>query len=120
MSFIEQAGLSVDQIKNELSNDQAILIDVREAEEVELGHLENAKWIALSALSENPDQYLKAINSEYSNKKVYVYCKSGGRSGQASQFFQSQGIKAFNIGGFQELISDFDYTSGSMENKKIS
>ena len=33
----------------------------------------------------------------------FVYCKSGGRSGQATGFLQAQGIECYNGGGWMEL-----------------
>lgn len=120
MSFLEQADLTPDQIKNEVDQKKAILIDVREQEEVEAGHLKGTFWLALSELSQSPEKFLESVKKSYGDKNLYLYCKSGGRSGQATEFFKSAGLNAINIGGFQELSQDFDHQEGDLSQNKIS
>ena len=120
MNFIAETGLTAEQIKKEIQEDSAVLIDVREHEEVEAGHLSGAYWLALSELSQSPESFLDLMKEKFQRKKIYLYCKSGGRSGQASAFFQSHGFSSYNIGGFQELSTEFDHQVGEMRDKKIS
>lgn len=120
MNFIQQAGLTTETIKEELNTDSAVLIDVREKEEVEEGHLDKALWLPLSEFAEAPENYMASIKEAFETKKIYLYCKSGGRSGQVGQFLSQEGLNAINIGGFQELSSEFNSTAGAMDSKKIS
>jgi len=69
--------------------ENTILLDVRTPEEYEQGHLKGATLI----------DYLeeKSFNEEIAkldkNKTVYVYCRSGGRSGNAQEIMLKQGFK---------------------------
>lgn len=120
MSFIEQLGLTSQEIKQDIDKGDGVLIDVREQEEVENGHLSKTYWLALSELSQAPEKFIEIIKKNFASKNIYLYCRSGGRSGQACEFFKSQGIKAFNIGGFEELSQEFDSKIGGLEERKIS
>lgn len=70
-------------------NDKAneILLDVRTPEEFEAGHIKNAL---------NIDWYNPSFKEQVAkldkNKPVFIYCKSGGRSGQATQVLKSMGF----------------------------
>ena len=78
-----------------------LIIDVRTEAEWNLGYLENAIHIPLDTIEKNitftePDK----------NKEIYLYCRSGNRSGKAEQVLQSIGyINARNIGGINEASS---------------
>ncbi|HEY9177015.1 MAG TPA: rhodanese-like domain-containing protein [Flavipsychrobacter sp.] len=65
-----------------------ILLDVRTAGEYNDGHIKGAK---------NIDWYSPSFQDEVAKldktKPVFVYCKSGGRSGQATQVLKSMGFK---------------------------
>lgn len=68
------------------------LIDVREVEEVEAGKIPGAIHIPLG--------FLEFRMNELDKSKEYIMvCRSGGRSGQASQFLESQGYKVINMTG---------------------
>ncbi|MAZ48654.1 MAG: rhodanese [Halobacteriovoraceae bacterium] len=120
MSFIDQLGLTSQEIKQDIDKGDGVLIDVREQEEVEEGHLAKTYWLALSELSQAPEKFLEVIKKNFNSKNLYLYCRSGGRSGQACEFFKSQGLNAFNIGGFEELSQEFDSKTGELDNRKIS
>lgn len=63
-----------------LKNDEAILIDVRETDEFQSGHIDGAISIPLSVF---PVQYNH--NQYDANKKIVFQCKAGGRSMRACQ-----------------------------------
>ncbi len=74
------------------------LIDVRTPQEYQAGHIEGA--ILIDFLSPN---FLSEAKAKLDPKKpVYLYCKSGGRSGRAMQLLADQGfVKLTNlIGGY--------------------
>ena len=78
-----------------------ILIDVRTDDEWNNGYIETAIHIPL-------DMILQKIELVTHNKdhKIYLYCRSGNRSGIAEKAFQGIGyINAKNIGGIKEASS---------------
>lgn len=65
------------------------LIDVRTPEEFNEGHIENAVNIDFYS-----DQFIDEINKSLDkNKTVFLYCKSGGRSGKAYTMLKENGFK---------------------------
>jgi rhodanese-related sulfurtransferase len=77
-----------------------ILIDVREQDEVAQGMLKNAQWIPLSKLDEKKITELKA---QYKDKKIEVYCRSGGRAGKFISLLGFPEARATNLGGYEAL-----------------
>ena len=81
-------------------NDQLSLVDVREVDEFEALHLESARNLPLSQLSDTFGQLDK-------DQLHYVICKSGVRSARACQFLAEQGYEVINVQGgmtaFEEL-----------------
>lgn len=74
------------QVKERLARGEKLqIIDVREADEVALGMIPGAKHIRLA---EVPDR-LSEINR---NEEVIFVCRSGGRSGRASELVAGQGF----------------------------
>lgn len=84
------------EIKEYLKNG-ALILDVRTVEEWNEGHSNGAQLITLSTISARVDE-VKAWN-----KPVIAVCKSGGRSGQATQFLKSQGVDVINGGPWQNV-----------------
>lgn len=72
--------------------DDAYLIDVREDDEWAAGHAPAARHIALGdvpgRLAEVPE-----------DQPIYVVCKAGGRSAQATRFLIDAGREAVNVAG---------------------
>lgn len=64
------------------------LLDVRTPEEVAQGQIAGATNINFY-----DDNFEEQITGLDKNKPVFVYCKSGGRSGKASALFQKLGFK---------------------------
>lgn len=61
-----------------INKEDAVLIDVRESNELAQGSIRNAKHLALSVLKQRVDE-LKSFN----DKPVIAYCKAGTRSSEA-------------------------------------
>ncbi|MCH7321196.1 rhodanese-like domain-containing protein [Solibacillus sp. MA9] len=78
------------------------LIDVREVDEVTAGHIPGITHIPLGLL--------EFKMNELDKKKSYIMvCRSGGRSGQATNFLASQGYDVTNMtGGMLEWAGDVE------------
>jgi len=99
------ADLQQEQWKAQLENDDnAFILDVRTADEVAEGIIPNAKNIDIY----KGQGFIYELEELDKTKNYYVYCKSGGRSGQACAIMNQLGFKnAFNlIGGFSEWKGD--------------
>ncbi len=86
------------------------LIDVRTPDEFAAGHIEGAANIDWYA----PDFEKQAAQLD-KRKPVYVYCKVGGRSGQAAQKLTHMGYTVFDLqGGFMkwEAVNGVKGTGG--------
>jgi rhodanese-related sulfurtransferase len=68
------------------------VIDVREPDEYEGGHVPGAPLIPLADV---PDR----VGDIPSSGEVLIICKMGGRSRKAAEFLRAQGIDAVNIAG---------------------
>lgn len=68
------------------------ILDVREPEEWQLGHIDGAKWIPLGQL---PTRW-REIDPE---RKLVVVCLSGARSNYAASLLKQVGIEAANLEG---------------------
>lgn len=69
------------------SNDKILLLDVRTPEEFETGFISGAVNIDF-----NDSNFATAIKSLDAKVPVYLYCKSGGRSGRAASVLQEMGF----------------------------
>lgn len=89
------AEISIDELAAtiEADNNGAVrLIDVREVDEYESGHVPGAKLVALGAVVDNVDAFR-------GDGPTYVICRSGSRSMRACEFLDDQGIEVVNVAG---------------------
>jgi len=71
------------------------LLDVRTPKEYEEGHIGDAILIDFLA-----DDFKDKVQSLDKNKPVYLYCRSGGRSGKASKLLEELGfIEIYDLKG---------------------
>ena len=83
----------------QLSN--PILVDVRTDAEWNDGYIETAIHIPLDKILEKIE-----VAAEDKEQTIYLYCRSGNRSGKAEKALRSIGyINAKNIGGINEASS---------------
>ncbi|OZI11947.1 rhodanese-like domain-containing protein [Bacillaceae bacterium SAOS 7] len=77
---------------------KAQLIDVREPNEFEAGHILGARNIPMSQLKTRMENEIR------SDKPVYLYCQSGMRSGRAAMTLHKKGYKNISHleGGFKK------------------
>lgn len=87
--------MSMSDAKKELDQDNSIqVIDVRTTQEYQSGHIKGSVNIPL----DRAEEIERIIPNK--NQKIFVYCLSGGRSQQASNFFAKIGYTDItNIGG---------------------
>jgi rhodanese-related sulfurtransferase len=99
------ADLSQEQWAQQLKADEnAFILDVRTEEEVEEGYIPNAKNLNIF----KGQAFVYELEALDKTKNYYVYCRSGGRSGQACGIMNQMGFEnAYNlVGGFQEWKGD--------------
>ncbi|MGK0413319.1 MAG: phage shock protein E [Polaribacter sp.] len=75
----------------------AVVLDVRTLMEWNDGHIKGAKHIVLNLIPLEIDK-IKSWD-----KPIIAVCKSGGRSGQATQFLKQNGIDVINGGPWQNV-----------------
>lgn len=75
-----------------LIRDGALLLDVRQDSEFELGHAASALHIPLAELPDHLDELEKS-------RRILCVCRSGGRSARAGEFLLEQGFDALNVEG---------------------
>lgn len=85
---------------------KAQLIDVREPNEFDAGHILGARNIPLTQLK----MRLKELRPDL---PVYLYCQSGARSGRAAQFLYRKGYKDLT-----QLKGGFKHWTGKVKTKK--
>jgi phage shock protein E len=80
------------------SDTNYIIIDVRSKEEWENGHLKDAKHLPLGILEDQ----IKSLAPNLQNT-IYLYCRSGNRSGKALQIMNRLGYQhTKNLGSLNE------------------
>lgn len=90
----------IDEVKSE----EAQLLDVRRSDEWQEGHAEHAVHIPVDELLNGE------IGSLKSDKKIYIYCLSGGRAGRAATYLREKGFQAENVGGLRDWL----HTGGTL------
>lgn len=90
--------VSPTDFSSKVKNAEVQLIDVRTPEEYNEGYLKNAKNINFYDAN-----FMEKMESLDKSKPVYVYCKSGGRSGKAATKLKKAGFsKVYDLkGGFK-------------------
>jgi rhodanese-related sulfurtransferase len=82
---------------------EAVLVDVRERNEIDAGMAEGAHWYPTSSIKSDPDAFRKFLDSLPQGRTVVFYCASGARSGKAAEIAERDaGRKAANLGGFKD------------------
>ncbi|RIW31085.1 rhodanese-like domain-containing protein [Bacillus salacetis] len=101
------------RIVNNLTEDEfragyrkAQLIDVREPNEFDAGHILGARNIPLSQMKQRQQEIRN-------DKPVYLYCQSGMRSGRAAQMLRRKGYRDLH-----QLQGGFKKWSGKVKKKK--
>ena len=88
-------SIDINQGINEYKNTPgAVLVDVRTPQEYKEGHIPESKNVPLQSLADQADKILKK------DDVLFVYCRSGSRSKQATHILKQIGYtNVKNIGG---------------------
>jgi len=71
--------------------DGARVVDVREPDEWDAGHISHAQLVPLATVPGSIDAF--------DGSPTYVICRSGGRSAQACGYLAEQGLDVVNVAG---------------------
>ena len=82
---------SVDELESALQAG-AVLIDVRQPDEYEAGHVPGAVLVPLASVPDALDLFVP-------DGPTYVICKTGARSYRACEFLEDQGLEGINVEG---------------------
>ena len=83
--------VTVEELESALQSG-ARLVDVREPDEYEAGHVPGAVLVPLATVPEALDRFA-------ADATTYVICKTGGRSFRACEFLDDQGLAVVNVAG---------------------
>lgn len=84
-----------------LRNNFAVLVDVREANEVRNGMAAPAKWFPVGKIESDATEWRDFLSKIPKDKMIIFYCRSGRRSGIAAEKTAAKGYKTANMGGFE-------------------
>lgn len=108
--------ITPEEAKKRLEHGAVVLLDVRHREEVNFTSVKPHTWIELAELPKRFSEIPK-------NKEILCICRTGSRSGAATDFLERNGYKAFNVrGGIFEwskidgALKKYVYT---LENEKL-
>jgi rhodanese-related sulfurtransferase len=77
---------------HEMLDEGAALLDVREQEEWDAGHLADAQLIPLGELTARVGELPR-------DRRILVICRTGARSDRAAEFLAARGFDAVNVDG---------------------
>ncbi len=108
-SRFTRAGHTTDTLKTvqqRLEEKKAVLIDVREKNEWDAGHLRDANLVPLSAI--RADKLTEQMKKNLpKGKPIYCHCRSGGRVLTASKLLRAQGYDIRPLAaGFSTLVAE--------------
>lgn len=85
-----------------LRNDFAVLVDVREADEVKGGMAQPAQWMPMSEIKEGNPRWVQFVEKLPKDKQIILYCAKGGRAGKVATMLVEKGFRTANMGGFSD------------------
>lgn len=85
-----------------LRNGFAVLVDVREKDEIADGMAEPATWMPTSKAVEGSPEWEKFVSGLPKDKEIIVYCAAGGRAGEVAEKLAKESFKVANMGGFKD------------------
>ena len=102
-SQVALKSITTKELKVLLSKENIQLMDVRTPEEIKEGAIQTAFFANYFDI----DFEKIAIAKLNKSKPVYLYCRSGNRSGKACKILKEKGFEAINVlGGYQQWDSE--------------
>jgi phage shock protein E len=95
---------SLDKVKDNVNSGKAVIVDVREQNEWDAGHLKGAVLIPQSKLRVEGQltDLLKAVPKD---KIIYTHCRAGGRALTCGDILKKQGYDVRPLkSGFDDLV----------------
>lgn len=85
-----------------VQKNEAVIIDVREENELKAGMIKDAKWFPLSKVM-NDKNWKEDFSKLTDGKKIFLHCRSGARSAKVMNILKENGIVSENLGGYESL-----------------
>ena len=99
-------SISQDEAKKMMDSGNVIILDVREKDEYDAGHIKDAVLLPVGTI--NTDTAAQVIDSK--DSVALVYCRSGNRSKKASSALAKLGYKnIYEFGGITTWKYDVEY-----------
>lgn len=96
---------SLDTVKENLKSGKAVIVDVREQEEWDAGHLQGAILMPQSKLKVEAEAAELAKKLDKS-KVIYTHCRAGRRALVCGEILKKQGFDVRPLkSGFEELVN---------------
>jgi len=96
---------SLNTVKDNLKSGKALIVDVREQNEWDAGHLKGAILIPQSKLKAE-SQLAELLKVLPKDKIIYTHCRAGGRALTCGDILKTQGYDVRPLkAGYQELLS---------------
>lgn len=83
-------------------DNKAIIVDVREVDEMMNGKIKGSKEIPLSLMTSDKERFEKELELLPKDKEILVYCRTGRRSGIVGAKLKEKGYNVKNLGGFSD------------------
>ncbi len=98
--------VTIDELEVALQSG-ARVVDVRESDEYDQGHVPGAVLVPLATVPASLDRFA-------AEGPTYVICRTGARSHRACEFLEDQGLDVFNVvgGTMAWIISGRDTVAG--------
>ena len=97
------AGPQVKQVAEQAKQGKAVIVDVREADELADGMVSSAYWLSTSDIKDHSPRYQEILKRLPKDTVVYTYCAAGHRAGRFADELRQAGFKAENLGGYKDL-----------------
>ena len=94
--------ITAKKASEEIQNNEAILVDVREENEIKKGIAAPALWLATSEIENQTPHCHDFLSKLPRDKKIIVYCGAGVRAGRFIEQLNTLGFQTANMGGFSD------------------
>ena len=85
-----------------IKEQKAVLVDVREPDEIKEGKIKGAQIFSSSKM--NTAEWEAWAKTLPKDKDIYLYCRSGRRAERMAEALRAKGLKAKGAGGFNEWV----------------